>query len=173
MKLPSRREIQSPRQATADRLSMTAPANREGADRAAQPPGLAERLLSRNTAVLLIRNTIVSCLVFAFGLALLWALVELAGMNKLAAAAVGFLASNSIHYVFGRTWIYRGTERGVASGYGYFLVNAGIGLVITIALFAAFLRWTPLHYLVARIVVSVFAGLAMFLLNAILNFKRV
>ncbi len=122
--------------------------------------------------MLLARNTLVSCAVFAFGLALLWALVELGGINKLVAAALGFLASNSLHYAFGRACIYRGTERGLASGYGYFLINAAVGLVITVALFAAFLRWTPLHYLVARIIVSIFAGLAMFLLNAMLNFKR-
>ena len=121
---------------------------------------------------MLARNTLVSCLVFAIGLAVLWALVELGGVNKLVAAAAGFLVSNSIHYMFGRAWIYRGTERGVASGYAYFLVNAGVGLVITVALFAAFLHWTQLNYLVARVVVSVFAGLAMFLLNAMLNFKR-
>ncbi len=133
---------------------------------------LADRLFSRNSAVLLARNTVVSCLVFGIGLALLWALVELWGVNKLLAAAAGFLVSNSIHYAFGQAWIYRGTERGVASGYAYFLVNAGIGLVITIGLFAAFLRWTSINYLVARVVVSVFAGLAMFLLNAMLNFKR-
>ena len=130
------------------------------------------RLFSRNAAVLLARNTLVSGLVFAFGLALLWALVEFAGMDKLAAAAVGFLASNSLHFALGYTWIYRGTDRNVAAGYGYFLVNAAIGLAITLVLFAAFLRWTSLNYLVARAVVSVFAGLAMFLLNAFLNFKR-
>ena len=122
--------------------------------------------------MLLARNTAVSCLVFAIGLAILWALVELGGINKLIAAAAGFLVSNTIHYIFGRAWIYRGTERDVASGYAYFLVNAGIGLVITIALFAAFLRWSSMNYLVARVVVSLFAGLAMFLLNAMLNFKR-
>ena len=133
---------------------------------------LAKRLWSRNAAVLLARNTVVSCLVFAIGLALLWALVELWGVNKLAAAAAGFLAGNSIHYAFGRAWIYRGTERAVTPGYVFFLVNAGVGLVITIALFAAFLRWTSIHYLIARVLVSVFAGLAMFLLNATLNFKR-
>jgi putative flippase GtrA len=133
---------------------------------------LAKRLWSRNAAVLLARNTVVSCLVFAVGLAVLWALVELWGVDKLAAAAVGFLVSNSIHYAFGRAWTYRGTERAVAPGYAFFLVNAGIGLAITIALFAAFLRWTPVHYLVARVIVSLFAGLAMFVLNATLNFKR-
>ena len=133
---------------------------------------LAKRLWSRKAAILLARNTAVSCLVFAIGLTVLWALVELWGVDKLVAAAVGFLVSNTIHYAFGRAWIYRGTEREVASGYAYFLINAGIGLVITIALFAAFLRWTSIHYLVARVVVSLFAGLAMFLLNATLNFKR-
>lgn len=133
---------------------------------------LARRLFSRNAAVLLARNTVVSCMVFAISLALLWALVELWDVNKLVAAAVGFLVGNSIHYAFGRTWIYRGTERSVASGYGYFLVNAAIGLAVTIALFSAFLRWTSMNYLVARVVVSLFAGLAMFLLNATLNFKR-
>jgi hypothetical protein len=47
-----------------------------------------------------------------------------------------------------------------------------IGLLITVGLFAALIRWTPIHYLVARVLVSVFAGLTVFLLNAVLNFRR-
>ena len=39
-------------------------------------------------------------------------------------------------------------------------------------LYAAFLRYVPLNYLVSRIIVSVFAGLAVFVLNAVLNFRR-
>jgi hypothetical protein len=39
-------------------------------------------------------------------------------------------------------------------------------------MFDALVRYTPINYLIARIIVSVFAGLAMFLLNAILNFRR-
>ena len=135
--------------------------------------GLARRLFSRNTAVLFARNTLVSCLVFGFGLALLWLLVERFGMDKIAAAAIAFLAANSLHFAFGYAWIYRGTERRLAPGYGFFLVNAGIGFAITMLLFAALLRWTPLDYLLARILVSIVAGLAMFLLNAVLNFRRV
>ncbi len=136
-------------------------------------PTFAKRLVSRNTAVLLVRNTVVSCIVFALGLALLWALVEKLGFDKLVAAAAAFLAANTLHYVFGRTWIYRGTERGVALGYAFFLVNTGVGLVITTLLFAAFLEWTSINYLVARVLVSLVAGLAMFLLNAVLNFRTV
>jgi putative flippase GtrA len=151
---------------------MRGAARAAGPEPAGRTPGLLPRLFSRHAATLLTRNTIVSCGVFAFDLALLWALVALLGMDKLVAAAVAFIAANSIHYMFGRTWIFRGTDRHVASGYVYFLINAGIGLVITMALFAAFIAWTPINYLVARTLVSVVAGFTVFLLNAILNFRR-
>ena len=88
-------------------------------------------------------------------------------------AAIGFLTSNSLHYALGRSWIFRGTDRAIGSGYLIFLVNAGVGMAITILLFAALLKWTAIHYLVARVIVSVFAGLAMFVLNAVLNFRQV
>ena len=138
----------------------------------APPASLAARLLSRKAGAMLVRNTVVSCLAFAFDLGLLWALVQWAGMDKLLAAAIGFIAANTLHYALGRSWIFRGTERGVASGYLYFLVNAAIGLAITMILYAAFLRFTAINYLGARIIVSVFAGLAVFVLNAVLNFRR-
>lgn len=117
------------------------------------------------------RNTVVSCLAFVFDLALLWALVG-AGWDRLEAAALGFLAANTLHYALGRSWIFRGSERGLTTGYVFFLTNAVVGLVVTMMLYAALLRYTPLNYIVARIVVSVFAGLAVFLLNAVLNFRR-
>ena len=77
---------------------------------------------------------------------------------------------NTIHYAFGRTWIYRGTERRLAAGFAYFLINAFVGLAMTVALFATFLE-LGLHYLLARIVASIFVGLTLFLLNAVLNFR--
>jgi putative flippase GtrA len=121
---------------------------------------------------MLARNTVVSCAAFAFDLALLWVLVEFFGMDKVLAAALAFVAANSLHYSFCHSWIFRGTERALGSGYVYFLTNAVIGLVITVTLFAAMIRWTPINYLVARTLVSVVAGLTVFLLNAVLNFRR-
>jgi len=130
------------------------------------------RIASGQAAILLARNTAVSVLTFLFGLVVMWVLVELISVNKVFAAGVSFLGATSLHYIFGRNWIFRGTSRAVASGYGYFLINGGIGLVLTLALFAALISWTPINYLVARVAVSVFAGLVMFLLNAMLNFKQ-
>ncbi len=118
------------------------------------------------------RNTIVSCGAFVVGLALLWVLVERLGLAKVPATSLSFMAATTLHYLFGRTWIFRGSERGVATGYVYFMINAGVGLVVTTILFWALIELTPINYLVARILVSVVAGLAMFLLNAILNFRR-
>jgi putative flippase GtrA len=135
-------------------------------------PGWGARLWSRHCAALLGRNTVVSTGVFAVGLVLLWLLVEYAHVGKLEATAVTFLLATSLHYALGRTWIYRGTDRGLVPGYGLFLINALIGLAVTLMLFDALVRFTPIHYLVARVIVSVFAGLVMFLLNAMLNFRR-
>ena len=46
------------------------------------------RFVSRHVGVLLARNTVVSCLVFAFDLGLLWLLVQAGGMDTLLAAGV-------------------------------------------------------------------------------------
>ena len=135
-----------------------------------QEASLFDRLFSRRGAVLLARNTVVSTFVFLLGLAVLWLLVEQLGVAKVPAAALSFLCSNSIHYVFGRTWIYRGTERKVAAGYAYFLINAVVGLAITVGVFAAFIE-LGVYYLLARVIASIFAGLALFVLNAVFNFR--
>lgn len=132
---------------------------------------LLRRLTSRNLFEMLVRNTVVGTSVFALDLLLLWALVECFAVDKLVAATIGFLTASSLHYALGRSWIFRGTSRHVLSGYFYFLINAGVGLAITILMFAAFIRWTTIDYLVARVIVSLFAGLATFLLNALFNFR--
>jgi putative flippase GtrA len=133
---------------------------------------LLARLLSLRVAAQLGRNTVVSCGTFLFDLLLLWALVEWLDMDKVLAAALAFVVAVSIHYVFCRIWIFPGSDRAMASGYAYFLINALVGLVVTIALFWAFLA-IGIHYLPGRVIASVFAGLAQFLLNAVLNFRSV
>jgi putative flippase GtrA len=141
-------------------------------DPLAPTAGWGRRLWSRNSAALLGRNTVVSVGVFLLGLGLLWVLVEVGHADPLMATGATFLIATTLHYTMGRTWIYRGTTRGIVPGYGFFVANALIGLAITLVLFDALTRYTPVHYLVARVIVSLVAGLAMFLLNASLNFRR-
>jgi putative flippase GtrA len=60
----------------------------------------------------------------------------------------------------------------LVSGYAFFLATGGIGLLVTMMLYAALLRFTSMDYVVARVLVSLVAGLIMFALNAVLNFRR-
>lgn len=129
------------------------------------------RVAESRGARLFARNTVASFFVFALDVALLWCLVELGGFPYIPAAALAFLTAMTLHYVLSRVWIFRGTERGIATGYLYFMVNTGIGLVITIAVFAALIEFTGLYYLFARVLASVAAGIAVFFLNAFFNFK--
>lgn len=134
---------------------------------------LMSRLFKPRVGWMLVRNTVVSIGVFLIGLAVLWLLVERAGMDEVIASGIGFVTANSLHYILGRRWIFRGTDRAIASGYALFLINGVIGLVLTMGLMAAMLAFTPLDYLIARVIVSIFAGLAIFVLNAVWNFRQV
>ena len=133
---------------------------------------LFERFISVRVGAMLWRNTVVSCAVFMLSLMILWSLTR-AGMGEILAAGIGFLIANSLHYFLGRSWIFKGTSRGRSTGYAFFLLNAVVGLTITLALYAAFLEFTSLDFLTARVIVSLFAGLIVFVLNAVLNFKRI
>nr|WP_137676792.1 GtrA family protein [Parerythrobacter lutipelagi] len=134
---------------------------------------LLARLLKVRVGWMLVRNTIVSTGVFLIGLGVLWLLVERGGMDAAIASGIGFIVANTLHYVLGRAWIFRGTDRGVGAGYALFLINGGVGLAITVGLMALLVWATPVNYLVLRVLVSGIAGLAMFVLNATINFRRV
>ena len=122
---------------------------------------------------MLVRNTVVSTFTFIVGLGVLWVLVNRASMNPVIAAGIGFVIANTLHYALGRSWIFRDSVRGLRSGYALFLVNAGVGLGLTMGLYAAMLHFTHSGYLFARVIVSLVAGLVVFLLNAVLNFQQV
>lgn len=131
------------------------------------------RVFSAKAAGHLLRNTVVSCCTFVFGLGVLWLLVDKGELNKLAAAGLSFLLANSIHYMFAALWIFPGSDRGLRAGYIYFIVNSLIGMVATVALFDLSMYLMGTHYLIARVAASLFAGLVVFLLNAMLNFRSV
>ena len=131
------------------------------------------RFFNRQVGGMLVRNTVSGTLAFGISITVLWLLVHYAQMDEVLAAAIGFAAAQTAHYGLARYWIFPNSDRAVASGFLIFLVNAGLGMAITVSLYAALLEWTAMHYLVARVLVSVVAGLAMFLANATINFRQV
>ncbi len=131
-----------------------------------------DRFLNRRAGAMLWRNTVVSTTVFLLGLAILWVMVEYWGIDDVLATGISFIAMTTIHYVFGRTWIFAGSDRKIATGYAIFFANAIVGLAMTVGLFWLMTEFTPIHYLVVRVIVSVFAGLTVFALNAVVNFRQ-
>jgi putative flippase GtrA len=132
-----------------------------------------QRIFTRRVGGMLARNTVSSSLSFLVSISVLWVLVTFADLEEVFAAAIGFIFAQSMHYALARGWIFPGSERAITTGFVLFLLNAALGLAITVGLYAALLEWTSIDYLVARVLVSVFAGLAMFLANATINFGKV
>ncbi|WP_232492808.1 GtrA family protein [Novosphingobium kaempferiae] len=130
-------------------------------------------LFSRHTAVLFVRNAVSSSTCFAIDMALIWVMVSRLGIDKFVAVTVGFLIANSLNYVLARVWVFRESDRGIFTGYVYFLTNALIGLAVILAGFALLTGVFGAHYLLARVMVSLVAGTLVFVLNATLNFHEV
>jgi putative flippase GtrA len=118
------------------------------------------------------RNTVASTISFLLDLAILAALVELAGVPHVVAASIAFIIPLIVFYFLQREWVFPGTHRGVASGFVYFLINMGIGFAAMLAVFWTLLEVTELHYLVARVLASVVYGIVVFVLNGVFNFKQ-
>lgn len=118
------------------------------------------------------RNTVASTLAFALDLLILWSLVQLLEVARIPAAVVAFIVPMIMFYILSREWVFPHSGRGVASGFVYFMLNIGIGFVAMLAVYAALLQLTGIHYLIARVTGSIVSGIVIFLLNGIFNFKR-
>jgi putative flippase GtrA len=122
-------------------------------------------------ALLFGKNSLAGAVAFAFDMALLWLLVERAHWTYLPAAALAFLVAVTLHYALARRFVFAGSEQSVARGYLYFVANAAVGLAVTLAAFALLVELFELNYLVARLISSVKAGVVVFVLNAVFNFR--
>ena len=100
------------------------------------------------------RHTVASTIAFALDLAILWSLVELAGIAHMPAAIIAFLLPMTLAYVLEREWVFPGTRRGVAKGYLYYAINVGIGTLLMLATFWALMEIAGFHYLIARVLAS-------------------
>lgn len=132
-----------------------------------------QRLLGRRGRWLYIRNAAASTLSFAVDLLLILLLVERAGVDRFVAVTAAFVLANGLHYLLARAWIFRGSERGLVSGYLYFLGNALFGLAVILGSFALLTQELGVPYIAARVAASLCAGTLVFVLNATLNFRHV
>jgi putative flippase GtrA len=107
----------------------------------------------------------------AFDLLLLAGATELLRIPYYLATPFAFLIAVSLNYALSRSFVFRGTERPLHHGYAYFILIALAGaLAITGAVYLL-VTYLHLYYLVARIIVAGFVGMANYLANLHWNFR--
>lgn len=120
-----------------------------------------------------LKYSVVGVSTFIFDLLLLFVLTDYLGINYVVAAGGAFVVAVSINYVVSRKYVFRGTERGVHSGYGYFLAIALIGLLFVMGSMYILVEVLTLHYLFSRVCIAGITGMFNYLTNLYLNFKVV
>lgn len=117
------------------------------------------------------RYTASSSFTFIVDLILLFLLTDRVGLNYLSAAAIAFGIAISLNYLLSRRFAFRESTRGQGEGYLLFLSIALIGLgIITLGMYLLVEQW-HFHYLSARIMIAIVAGLWNFLMNSLVNFR--
>lgn len=108
---------------------------------------------------------------FLFDLVLLVFVIELLNVNYLIATPVAFAIAVTINYAISRYFVFRGTDRRLDHGYGYYILIAGTNAFAITAIVTLLIQYAGMHYFPARIAVAGFIGFFSYLLNLYLNFR--
>ena len=110
---------------------------------------------------------------FIFDLILLTALKELAHINPVWAAGGSFLVAVSINYLLSRRFVFVGATRGHKDGYSYFLLIAGVGLLLVTAGMYILVQVLGVYFILARVLIAALTGIWNYSMNLFFNFKVV
>jgi putative flippase GtrA len=108
---------------------------------------------------------------FLFDLSLLWIQIEKFQVYYLYAAVSSFLIAVSVNYFLSRRWVFKGSQRRLATGYLYFLKTAAAGALATGFLMWLFCTATHGPYLLIRIIIAAIIGMGNYLIHLYLNFR--
>jgi putative flippase GtrA len=82
------------------------------------------------------RALIASVLAAVVDCAILFFLADVASVDRVPAAIIGYLAGSVVQFVLCTHWVFAGVPQGAGSGFGVFLVLSLFGLIITWATIA-------------------------------------
>jgi len=118
-----------------------------------------------------VKYTAIGTTTFAADLLLLFALIDIFGMNATLAAGGAFAFVITVNYLLSRRFVFLGTHRAFGSGYAiFFLIAAGGLLIVTGGMFIL-TEILSVHFLVARVAVALVTGFWNYLMNLYLNFQ--
>jgi len=120
-----------------------------------------------------LKYTIVGTSTFAVDLLLLFVLIDGFNMNYLVGAGVSFVFAITINYFLSRRFVFKGTQRGVRSGYLNFVAIALAGLLIVIGGMYLLVTVLGVGYVISRFIVAGLTGFWNYLLNLFVTFNVV
>ena len=115
--------------------------------------------------------SMIGCGTFIGDLLLLYIFTDWLNIHYVLAAGIAFLIAVSVNYLISRQVVFKGTKRGRVTGYVYFLIIAGIGLMFVTGGMYALVEWFGMYYVLARILVACITGVWNYLMNLFFNFK--
>lgn len=110
---------------------------------------------------------------FLFDLLLIYIATDIFGVPYYISTPVAFWIALSINYALARRFVFKGTERRVHHGYGYYIAVGIIGALSITSAVAFFVELFGVNYLIARTFVSGVIGICGYLFNLYFNFKVV
>ena len=127
-------------------------------------------LTSGPIAVQMRRFLVVGALTAGLQLALLWLLVDAAGLNYIVGAAIAIEITIICSYVLNNAWTFRASRNTGVSEYltGLLKTNLvrGTAIPIQLGVLAALVEWGGVMYLVANVIAIVVSGLYRFVLDS-------
>jgi putative flippase GtrA len=118
-----------------------------------------------------LRFSVLSGITFGFDLGLLYVLTSWLAVPYYFSTPAALLVAVSINYLLVRTHVFKGTERRADYGYAiYILLALGGAAFVTFGV-TLLVAYVHLYYLLARIIVGVFSGVANYFLNLYFNFR--
>ena len=110
---------------------------------------------------------------FLFDLLLIYIATDLFGVPYYISTPVCFWIALTLNYALARKFVFKGTERRVHHGYGYYIIGGVAGAFAITTSVTFLVEVVGIHYLIARTLVSGTLGFCGYLFNLYVNFKVV
>lgn len=114
---------------------------------------------------------LMNIITFCIDIAIVWFLTEIFHFHYLVSIIIGFATITILNYTIGRTIIFKGTRQNLFKGYAIAFSVAISTLIVILGFTWLLVNWVKLHYLVARIIAAIIAGIWNFFLDSKLTFK--
>ena len=101
----------------------------------------------------------------------LFVLVHFVSVYYLIATAFAFAASDSLGFALNLRWGFKESKTGALRGYFLFISFSVMALILTLLFMKILVDVIGIYYLLARVIILVFIGTLLFLLNYIFTFK--